>query len=171
AYTFQAAAAGLVGSPVVFTSMHGPFRLAYTDPPAGGKLRLVRNASSTAATVVLDFVVGAQGVTGDGTGFDLPLDVSKGQLGPPALAPGAALNPGSPPAAKAVLPASGALKGALVAALSQKAAGGGAVATDTALVPGALLFTIRLDLAAGAAPGVVFDGTVASFALPSGGLR
>jgi hypothetical protein len=86
--------------------------------------------------------------------------------------PGTALQPGSAPvAAQALVPASGPLAGMLVAAQSQKATGPGAVPTDTALAPGSVLFTVKLELVPGAAPGVVFDGTAAGFVLPSGGLR
>jgi hypothetical protein len=167
-YTFQAAVANLVGSPVVFTSQHGPFKLVYTDP-AGGKLRLVKNGASTPTSVVLDFVVGAGAQTGYTAGFDLPLDDTKVKLN--AMTPGTALNPGSAPAAaKAVLPASGPLKGVLVAAQSQKATGTGAVAGDTALAANAVIYSLKLDLLDSSAPGVVFDGTAAGFALKSGGL-
>jgi Big-like domain-containing protein len=168
-YTFQAAVANLVGSPVVFTSQHGPFRLVYSDP-TGGKLRLVKNAASTTTSVVLDLVVGTTAQTGYAAGFNLPIDDSKVKLA--SLTPGTALNPGSAPAAaKALLPASGPLKGVLVAAQSQKASGTGAVATDTALAAGAVIYTLTLDLLDSSAPGVVFDGTAAGFVLKSGGLR
>jgi hypothetical protein len=169
AYTYQAAVDNLVGSPVVFTSQHGPFKLVYTDP-TGGKLRLVKNAASTATTAVLDLVVGSTAVTGYAAGFNLPIDDTKVKLN--GLVPGTALNPGSSPvAAKAVLPTAGPLKGVLVAAQSQKASGTGAVANDTALPAGTVLYTIKLDLLDNSAPGVVFDGTAKMFVLKSGGLR
>lgn len=168
-YTYQAAVDNLIGSPVVFTSMHGPFKLSYTDP-TGGKLRLVKNAASTATTAVLDLVVGADAVTGYSTGFNLPIDVSKVKL--EGQTPGTALSPGSAPvAAMAALPTSGPLAGVLVTGQSQKASGTGAVATDTALAAGAVLYTIKLDLLDSSAPGVVFDGSASAFALKSGGLR
>jgi hypothetical protein len=82
------------------------------------------------------------------------------------------LNPGSAPvAATASLPASGPLAGMVVAGLSQKATGTGAALADTALPPGTVLFSIKLDLVATGAPGAVFDGTNAAFTLLSGGLR
>jgi hypothetical protein len=167
-YTYQAAVSNLVGSPVVFTSQHGPFKLVYTDP-TGGKLRLVKNSASTATEAVLDLVVGSDAQTGYTAGFDLPLDDSKVKLN--GMTPGTALNAGSAPAAaKAVLPASGPLKGVLVAGQSQKASGTGAVAGDTALAAGAVLFSVKLDLLDNAAPGVVFDGSASGFTLKSGGL-
>src|SRR5262249_53553458 len=69
------------------------------------------------------------------------------------------LDPGSSPAAfKAALPAQGPLAGVLVSALSQKAAGTGAVATNASLAVGQVLYTLRLDAKAGGPAGVVFDG-------------
>jgi len=58
-----------------------------------------------------------------------------------------------------------------VTALSQKAAGTGAVATDTQVAAGTVLYTIELDLIVHAPSGVVFDGTASDFVLPSGGMR
>jgi hypothetical protein len=82
------------------------------------------------------------------------------------------LSPGDAPrAARAILPTSGPLAGVLVSTQSQKAAGTGAVLTDTALAPGTLLYSLKLNLIASAASGVVFDGGAAGFVLPSGGLR
>ena len=43
--------------------------------------------------------------------------------------------------------------------------------TDTTLAPGTVLFTLQLELAAGATTGLVFDGTVPGYVLASGGLR
>src|SRR5262249_17934415 len=146
-YTFQAASTGLVGSPVVFTSQHGPFTLTYTDPAAGaGKLRLVQDAKSTPTTAVLDLVVaGPDPLVGYAAGFDLALDDSMVSLG--GMTPGTALDPGSAPAAaKAVLPAGGVMRGVLVAAQSHKASGVGAVTDDTSLPAGTVIFTISLDL-------------------------
>jgi hypothetical protein len=59
----------------------------------------------------------------------------------------------------------------LVAAQGQKASGAGAVASDTALAPNTVLYTLRLELTSRAMTGVVFDGSAAGFVLPSGGLR
>jgi hypothetical protein len=143
--------------------------LTYEDP-ASGALRLVRNPASTAESVVLDFVVGDRAVTGYAAGFNLPLDAGVVTLG--AFTPGGALDPGAAPrAARAVLPTEGPLAGMLVTAQSQKASGVGAVANDTELAPGAVLYTVRLELIHNGAKGVVFDGTAPSFVLPSGGLR
>ena len=143
--------------------------LAYTDP-SGGKLRLVRDARNSSKSILLDLVVGDQALTGYSVGFDLPLDDTRVTLG--AFTPATALDPGSAPvAAKAVLPRSGPLAHELVTALSQKAAGTGAVAADTTLAPGAVLYSIELDLVGHAPNGIVFDGTASGFVLPSGGMR
>lgn len=145
--------------------------LRYDDPPAGGALRLVKNAASTEASVVLDFVVGEQPLVGYSTGFDLPLDATKVTLG--AFTPGTALDPGSAPAAiGAAIPLQGPLANNLVVAVSQKATGGGAVATDAVLAPRALVFQISLDrIDPPTTAGVIFDGLDPEFRLPSGGLR
>lgn len=142
--------------------------LRYRDPGPGA-LRLIRNPASDARSAVLDFVVGDAPVTGYAAGFDLALDARKVALG--RFTPGQGLDPGAAPiAAGAALPVAGPLAGMLVTALSQKASGAGAVAEDTVLAPGTVLYTIELDLIYGA-QGVVFDGTAAGFVLSSGGLR
>lgn len=157
----------VAGAAACGDNVDGP--LHYDDPPAGGKLRLVRDASSTPKAMVLDLVVGDAPLTGYSTGFDLPLDVTKVQLG--AFTPGTALSPGSSPvAAKALIATSGLHANMLVVGQSQKAAGQGAVATDTTLAPGTVLFSFELDLTKPATAGVVFDGQAAGFVLPSGGL-
>ena len=144
--------------------------LQYTNPPKGGKLRLVRNADTSMNYVKLDLVVGDAPLTGYSVGFDLPLDDTLVTFG--GMTPLTALDPGTDPvAAKATVPQKGPLAHMLVAGLSQKAAGTGAIATDTELKPGAKLFTIELDLVQNAPAGVVFDGTASDFVLPSGGLR
>lgn len=154
-----AAAAAACGDP----------ELSYTDP-TGGALRLVKNSRSSGKAVVLDFVVGDNPLTGYSTGFDLPLDTTRVALGP--TAPGTVLSPGSAPvAASATMPGDGPLRGMLVVGLSQKATGTGAVATDTALPPRTVLYTIELDAIEPRHDGVVFDGTAKGFVLPSGGLR
>jgi hypothetical protein len=161
----------LVLAALAFAACGGddPSPLDYADPK-GGALRLVKNKASKPRSVVLDLVVGDQPLTGYATGFNLPL--APGLVTLAAFTPGAALDPGSAPvAAHAAVPQAGPLAGVLVAAQSQKAAGAGAVPTDTELAPKAVLFTLQLDLVDGAAPGVVFDGTAAGFVLPSGGLR
>ena len=146
-----------------------PPPLDYTDP-GDGKLRLIRDSSSKDKAVVLDLVVGSQPLTGYSVGFDLPVDDSKVIF--TGFTAGDALSAGTAPiAATGQMPSSGPLAHEIVTAQSQKASGTGAVATDTTLQPGAVLYSFELDLVMGAAKGPVFDGTVAGFALPSGGMR
>jgi hypothetical protein len=144
--------------------------LSYTDP-TGGKLRLVRGAPTKSLKAInLDLVVGDAPLIGYSVGFDLPIDDTRVTLA--AFTTATALDPGSDPvAAKATLPKEGPLAHELVAALSQKAAGTGAVAADTQVAAGAVLFTLELDLVGHAANGVIFDGTTSDFVLPSGGMR
>ena len=168
---FQAAVSGLNGSPAQFSAMRNAFKLVYTNPAAGGKLRLVKNAASTDSTVVLDFVA-AQALTGWATGFNLPLDNSKVKLNATPLTVGTGLNAGaSPAAAKLTLPSSGPLKSMLVSGVSQKAAGTGSSAGDATIAAGTVLYTIKLDIVGTAPTGTVFDGTAGGFTLPSGGMR
>ncbi len=144
-----------------------PGPLTYKDPPAGGKLRLVRNAASTADTVVLDLVVGKDPLTGFSVGFDLPLDDTRVHLA--GFTPGSALDPGpAPVAAMAALHGDGPLAHALVTGQSQKATTHDGNAT---LAPGTVLYTVSLQVVQSAPKGVVFDGTASGFVLPSGGLR
>ncbi|MHB8872912.1 MAG: Ig-like domain-containing protein [Myxococcaceae bacterium] len=155
------------GASVEFSARTLPIGLYYEDPPPGGKLRLVRNAASTPGELQLDLVA-AQPLAGYYAGFNLPLDVQRvALLG--ELLPGTALDPGQGVvAARAALPSTGPLKGMLVVALSQKAAGGGARSTDASIAAGAVLLSVKLAPQPLARPGVVFDGRPAGF---SGGLR
>jgi hypothetical protein len=152
-YTLTASSAGL------FSTQSGQFdvvqaRLVYTDPGTG-RIRLLRNPASTDALLVLDLVA-AENLTGYGVGFNLPLDLNRVRFD--SMVPGTALPAGSNPvAAKAALPTSGPMQGVLTSGQSQKAAGTGAVPTDTAVPTGAVFYTLRLNLAS-ASPGVVFDG-------------
>lgn len=168
---FQADVSSLNGSPAQIKATRNLFKLVYTDPAAGGKLRLVKNAASTGSTVVLDLVT-ATALTGWSAGFNLPFDGSRVSLNAAPLKAGTGLNPGSAPAAEAIkVPASGPLKGMLVSGISQKAAGAGSSAADATLPAGTVVYTIKLDLVPTAATGVVFDGTASGFKLPSGGMR
>src|SRR5262245_47872047 len=143
-------------------NLQPPPPLAYTDPAAGGKLRLVKDPATTPTSVVLDLIVGDAALTGYSVGFDLPIDTTKVRL--TGFTPGTALDPGSEPiAAMGLVPVVGPLKGELVTAQSQKSTGTGAIAADTTLAPGAILYSVQLDMLNGAGPGVVFDGTAAGF--------
>ena len=146
--------------------------LHYSNPEAGGKLRLIRNTTlqTSDTEVALDLVVGDNPLTGYSVGFNLPVGHRLVHL--VSFTPGTALDPGqSPPAAQAALPIAGPLADTLATGLSQKATGPGAVTTDTTLAPKSVLYTIRLQMVPNAADGVVFDGGAADFHLPSGGMR
>lgn len=146
-----------------------PGDLEYTNPSSEGKLRLIQTAQ-TEKELTLALVVGKQPLTGYSAGFNLPLDHKLVSL--VEFTPGTALDPGSAPAAaQAAHPTTGPLANMLVAAVSQKALGNGAIEVDTTLAPNATLLTVRLAKAQGATEGVVFDGTNAAFLLPSGGMR
>jgi hypothetical protein len=173
----DAAAAATTGSGT--QTVHG---FVYTDPASGGKVRLVRNASSTASVVQLDlvsnatlFAVSAGGINiRNGVfaaGMNLPLDATKvspganlitttapaGSSGALNLATGTA---GSPRAIAAALnPATS----VLYSGVSQKRiANNGAGLGDASLrpFPGAAsyYYSLTLRLVPGAAPGTVFDG-------------
>ena len=132
--------------------------LYYEDPPDGGKIRLVKDAASTATTVVLKLVAG-QSLSGYSVGLNLPLDVSKVRPSAAFFISGDAINIGSPPTAfSAALPSSGPLRGVLTTVSSQKAGGAGAVASDASISVGQTFYTIRMDVVPGATPGPVFNG-------------
>ena len=134
--------------------------LYYEDPPEGGKIRLVKDAASTATTIVLKLVAG-QSLSGYSIGLNLPLDTSrvKASAGFFSHLSGDALDIGSPPQAfAAALPSSGPMRGVLTTVSSQKAAGAGAVASDASISAGQTFYTIRMDLVPGATPGPVFNG-------------
>jgi hypothetical protein len=147
-----------------------PGDLEYTNPTRDdAKLRLIQTVQ-TEHELTLALVVGKQPLTGYSAGFNLPLDHKLVTL--VEFTPGKALDPGSAPAAaQAIHPKEGPLANMLVAAISQKSLGTGAIETDTTLAPNATLLTIRLSKTPNATAGVVFDGTDAAFLLPSGGMR
>jgi len=132
--------------------------LVYTDPAGGGKIRLVRDGSSTPTTAVLK-LVSAQNLSGFSVGFDLPLSAGKVRANAAPITAGDALNPGAAPQPfNALIPLSGPLANVLVSVLSQKAAGAGSVGADAAIPAGKTFYTIKLDLQPGATPGTVFNG-------------
>ncbi|HLL53508.1 MAG TPA: hypothetical protein VK447_08185 [Myxococcaceae bacterium] len=159
-YQLQATSPGLTPADSVTFAGKVP-SLIYTDPVVGAaKLALVRNPATTATTVVLDLVA-VEDVTGYGVGMNLPLDGSKVRPNAAMLTAGTALHPGTGTvAAAAALPSSGPLANVLVSGQSQKAAGGGAVATDTLVPGGSVLYTLRLDVKPSAGAGTVFSPNV-----------
>jgi hypothetical protein len=140
------------GGPV---AVHG---LVYTAPAANGRtLQVVADASSTAALVVLKIVAAAP-ASGYSAGFNIPADASRARVVDVAWN-GGPLNPGTGPAAiAAALPGAGPLSNTLTSGISQKAAGGGAVATDSSIAVNNVLYAVRLAPTS-ASPGVVFDGS------------
>jgi hypothetical protein len=171
---FAARAPALVGALSLVSALavvgcsddKSPFH--YSDPETGA-LRLIKK-SADGKSITFDFVVGDTALTGYSTGFTLPVDATRVELG--TFTPGTALPAGTAPvAAKATIPTLGPLTGMLVTAQSQKAAGEGAAEADAVLAPGTVLFTVQLTLVDGATSGDVFDGTAEGFVLPSGGLR
>ncbi|MFT3917489.1 MAG: hypothetical protein QM704_26415 [Anaeromyxobacteraceae bacterium] len=141
------------------STVHG---LVYTDPAPGGRVRLVRNAASTASVVQLDLVTGNGLVASYGAGLALPLAPGKVVADATLLVEPAtvAFTLGTAPkAVAAALATTGPAANVLLAGVSQKAAGAGAKTTDTTLALGATVFSVRLRLATGASPGTVLDGT------------
>jgi hypothetical protein len=149
-----AATAGLSGSPVFFNVGSGG--LMYFDPPLGGKIRLVRNTRSNRQKVWLDLVAATE-LVGFTVGLNVPLQ--GGLVALENFLHGQVLPAGSNPiAARALIPPTGPLKGILVTAQSQKAAGAGALNSDSSLGAGAVFYTLVLGPIPGASAGVVFDG-------------
>jgi len=155
----EAAANTVVNTVAADTS--GSVQLVYTDPPAGGKIRLVKDAESSTANGVALKLVANSNLTGYYVGFNLPVASGKVQFASPSISPANdALNPGTAPQAMgAKIPSSGPLANVLVTGLSQKAAGAGAAANNARISSGQVFYTIHLRPADGATPGVVFSGT------------
>ena len=167
-------------------SVHG---LVYTDPPSGGKVRLVKNATSNASLVQLDLVSNATlfAVTADGTaatvrngvfaaGMNLPLDASKVSAGSPLItttAPSgssAVLSLGTTGTPRAIGAALSAANAVLYSGISQKRAGTPAPPATAPVVLGdvsvrpfpgvaSFYYSLTLRLTPGATVGAVFDGT------------
>ena len=146
--------------------------LAYDNPKPGGKLRLIKSKTASAAEneVVLDLVVGDAPLTGYSAGFNLPVGHRLVRM--TEFIPATALDPGTtPPATRGSIPVDGPLADHLVTGISQKATGPGAIMTDATLPPNTVLYTMRLEKVLNAPEGIVFDGTASDFHLPSGGMR
>ena len=176
-------AAALVQGSSRTTVVHG---LAYTDPAPGGKVRLLRNASSNARTVRLDLVSNTSlfplsAGTADtvrngafGLGMNLPLDATK--VGPDTTlldvtvptGSTAVLNLGTGTQARGAT--LNAARGVLYSGVSQKRteAGSTTVRGDVAVRPfpggNSFYYSIRLVLTPGATVGTVFDGAALSSA-------
>ena len=167
-YTLTATGAGGTATRSTTVTVHAPsLHVQYDDPPAGtGKLRLVRNAASTATHLVLDVQVGANALTGFGIALTLPMDPAKVMFTPASglILNASVLDAGTSPAtAAATVPASGPLQKMLVVGVARKKQ----LATDggVTLAPGATVFSIAIDMNGTPAPGVIFTGS--SLASPS----
>jgi hypothetical protein len=138
----------------------GTPQLSYTDPPSGGKIRLIKDAASNGSLLVLKLVSNAA-LTGYSVGFNIPLAPGKVQLdGPGIVVSNEALNAGSAPqAVGATIPASGPMTNILATGMSQKAAGAGAAPNDASITSGKTFYIVRLSMAPGATAGVVFNGS------------
>jgi hypothetical protein len=165
-------------------SVHG---LVYTDPPSGGRVRLIRNAASTSSTVRLDLVSNATlfaviaGTAADtirngvfGAGMNLPLDATKVSAGSPLIdttvpaGSTAVLNLGTAGTPRAIGAALNTSNAVLYSGISQKRSGTPATGTTPVVLgdaplrpfPGAASFyySLTLRLVAGAPVGTVFDG-------------
>jgi len=167
-YTLTATGPGGTATRSITITVHAPsLHVQYDDPPAGtGKLRLVRNAASTATHLVLDVRVGANALTGFGIALTLPMDPAKATFTPASglILNASVLDAGASPAtAAATVPASGPLQKMLVVGVARKKQ----LATDgdVTLPAGATVFSLVIDMNGTAAPGVVFTGS--SLASPS----
>lgn len=149
------------------TTVAGP--AYYYVPPTGGKIELLPNvAQSTPTLAVLDLTAMVD-LTGYFVGFDVAIDATKVAPDASLMTAGSVLNPGTNPAAIAgAIPSAGPLANALVTGISQKATGGGAVATDATIAAGSVLYTVKLPLKSGATGGTIFDGTVAKNKIRAG---
>jgi hypothetical protein len=169
--TVAAVLEGAIGPAPTFTA-RATGGLVYRDPPRDrGRVQLVldRTGARRSPYAISLALVTAEPGRAYSVGFDLPVDSAKVRLAGEALTPGSVLPAGSgPAAAKAVLPLSGPLRGRIVAAQSQKAAGRGAVESDSAIPAGGVLFTIHLEAAPGAAEGMIFDGETLGGSLRAG---
>ena len=167
-YTLTATGPGGTATRSTSVTVHAPsLHVQYDDPPAGtGKLRLVRNAASTATRLVLDVQVGSSGLTGFGIALTLPMDPAKVTFTPASglLLNASVLDAGtSPTTAAATVPASGPLQKMLVVGVARKKQ----LVTDgdVTLAPGAIVFSIAIDMNGTPASGVIFTGS--SLASPS----
>jgi hypothetical protein len=159
-YTLTATGPGGSATRTATVTVHAPsLHVQYDDPPAGGKLRLVRNPASTATHLVLDMQVGSSALTGFGIALTLPIDSTKVTFAPST---GLVLNPSvldagtSPATAAAKVPSTGPLQNMLVLGVARKkqAAGDG----DVTLPAGATVFSIAIDMNGSPAPGTIFTG-------------
>jgi hypothetical protein len=161
-YTLTADGQGGRATRAIGVSVHSPLlHVQYVDPPAGsGKVRLVRNASSTSTHLILDLKVGGTAISGFGVALSLPIDGAKISFTPASglIVNPAVLDVGSAPStAAAALPSTGPLRNVLVLGVARKKQ---APADGDVVFPAdAILFSIALDMNGAPATGVIFTGS------------
>jgi hypothetical protein len=138
-------------------------------PPMGGKIALMPNVPQSSPTVAVLDLVALTDLSGYFAGFDVAVDGTKLAPDTTLMTAGTALNPGTNPAAiGGAIATAGPLSGALVTGISQKATGGGAMATDSMIAKGSVFYTIKLPLKSGATGGTIMDGSVAKNVIRAG---
>ena len=155
-YVLTATGLGGVTTRSTTVTVHEPsLHVQYDDPVPGGKLRLVRNAASTATHLVLDVQVGSSAVSGFGIALTLPMDPALVTFVPATglVLNASVLDAGSSPA---TVPSAGPLRNMLVVGVARKKQA--ATDGDVTLSAGATVFSIAVDLN-GAAPGLIFSGS------------
>lgn len=159
---------GSVSRTALLTTHSPNLHLQYTDPTsATAKIKLVRNASSTANRLVLDVKVGAAAVSAFGFAMNIPVLAESngmialdGNLAPAGLVGGGAINVGGSPVTGAVLLGGAAMPDVLSMGVAKhkNLAGDG----DDTWAPGATLFSIAFTMTGAAADGhTVFLGATA----------
>ena len=163
--TTDTADAGLTASDS--TTVAGP--AYYYVPPTSGKIELLPDVAQSSPTLAVLDLVAMVDLSGYFVGFDVAIDATQVTPDQSLITKGAALDPGTNPAAiAAAIPTAGPLANALVTGLSQKATGNGAVAGDATIAKGTVFYTIKLPIATGAKGGTIFDGSVAKNVIRAG---
>jgi hypothetical protein len=161
--TYTLTAVGLGGTTTRSTALTvhpAALHVQYDDPPAGGKLRLVRNAASTATHLVLDLRVGSSALSGFGVALTLPMDPSRVTFTPATglILNASVLDAGSvAPTAAGRVPLSGPLQGMLVVGVARKKQV--SLDGDVTLPAGATVFSIAVDMNGSPATGAIFTGS------------
>jgi hypothetical protein len=159
-YLLTATGLGGVATRSTTVTVHpASLHVQYDDPPPGGKLRLVRNAASTATHLVLDLQVGSSALSGFGIALTLPMDPAMVTFVPATglVLNSSVLDAGSSAAtAAAAVPSAGPLQSMLVVGVARKKQA--ATDGDVTLAAGATMFSIVIDLN-GSSPGLIFSGS------------
>ena len=160
-YRLTANGPGGVTTRSTTVTVHAPsLHVQYDDPAPGGKVRLVRNAASTATHLVLDLQVGSTALNAFGIALTLPMDAAKVTFVPTT---GLVLNSsvldagGSPATAAAVVPSAGPLQNMLVIGVARKKQA--VTDGDVTLAAGATVFSIVVNMNGSPATGLIFSGS------------